>query len=109
MRHIEGMITATTAAPRIERPNEAMTPKEQPMKMSARNVDAYFSSLQALYDVSLEIPENQVLAIIGPSGCGKSTFLRCLNRMHEVAGGTMTGTILLDGEKTGDEDPVLLR
>ncbi len=46
----------------------------------------------------MDILPNRVLAIIGPSGCGKSTFLRCLNSMHEVAGGTMKGTIMLDGE-----------
>jgi phosphate transport system ATP-binding protein len=78
-------------------------------KMSARNINAYFGKTHALKDVSLDIPTNAVVAIIGPSGCGKSTFLRCLNRMHEVAGGTMTGAILLDGENTMDDDPVLLR
>ncbi len=78
-------------------------------KMSARNINAYFGKTHALKDVSLDIPTNSVVAIIGPSGCGKSTFLRCLNRMHEVAGGTMTGSILLDGENTMDDDPVLLR
>ncbi len=78
-------------------------------KMSARSINAYFGKTHALKDVSLDIPTNSVVAIIGPSGCGKSTFLRCLNRMHEVAGGTMTGSILLDGENTMDDDPVLLR
>src|SRR5512142_1685824 len=66
-------------------------------KISARNVNAFFGSVQALHNISLDIPGQRVLAIIGPSGCGKSTFLRCLNRMHEVGGGTMTGEILLDG------------
>ncbi len=79
------------------------------VKMSARNLNAFFGKTQALRDVSLNIPTNRVVAIIGPSGCGKSTFLRCLNRMHEVAGGKMTGTILLDGKNTLNDDPVMLR
>ena len=80
-----------------------------PAKMVARNVDAFFGKTQALRGVSLEVATNRVLAIIGPSGCGKSTFLRCLNRMHEVAGGTMKGTITLDGENIMQIDEVNLR
>jgi ABC-type multidrug transport system fused ATPase/permease subunit len=68
------------------------------LKMAAEGLNAYFGKTHALKDVTLSIPEHQVMAIIGPSGCGKSTFLRSLNRMHEVAGGTMTGKISLDGE-----------
>ena len=80
-----------------------------PAKMVAKNVDAFFGKTQALRNVSLEVATNRVLAIIGPSGCGKSTFLRCLNRMHEVAGGTMKGTVLLDGESIMEIDAVNLR
>jgi phosphate transport system ATP-binding protein len=79
------------------------------IKLEARNVNAFFGKTQALRNVSLAIQKNHVVAIIGPSGCGKSTFLRCLNRMHEVAGGTMTGSILLDGEDIHQNDPVYLR
>ena len=79
------------------------------VKLEARNVNAFFGKTQALRNVSLAIQKNHVVAIIGPSGCGKSTFLRCLNRMHEVAGGTMTGSILLDGEDIHQNDPVYLR
>jgi phosphate transport system ATP-binding protein len=77
--------------------------------MTARNINAFFGKVQALYDVNLDIAGNRVLAIIGPSGCGKSTFLRCLNRMHEVAGGTMTGTVELDGQNIYGTDAVLVR
>jgi phosphate transport system ATP-binding protein len=49
-----------------------------------RNLNAWFGSKQALYDINLEVPDKQTTAIIGPSGCGKSTFVRCLNRMHET-------------------------
>ena len=79
------------------------------VKVSAKNVEAFFGKTQALHGISLDIPRNTVVAIIGPSGCGKSTFLRCLNRMHEVAGGTRKGSILLDGGDIDDYDPVVLR
>jgi phosphate transport system ATP-binding protein len=78
-------------------------------KISARNVNAFFGKVQALHDVSLDVLRQGVLAIIGPSGCGKSTFLRCLNRMHEVAGGKMTGKVLLDGQDIYKGDAVMVR
>ncbi len=84
-------------------------PGSVPAKMHTVNLNAFFGKTQALRSVSLSIPRNSVVAIIGPSGCGKSTFLRCLNRMHEVAGGTLTGEIYLDGENTMEGDPVVLR
>ena len=80
-----------------------------PAKMVAKNVDAFFGKTQALRSVSLEVATHRVLAIIGPSGCGKSTFLRCLNRMHEVAGGTMKGKVMLDDENIMEIDAVNLR
>ena len=78
-------------------------------KMSTKNVEAFFGKSQALFGISLDIPAKNVVAIIGPSGCGKSTYLRCLNRMHEVAGGSRKGSIMLDGEEINDYDPVVLR
>jgi len=67
-------------------------------KMTVENLDFYYSAMQALYDVSMKVEENQVTALIGPSGCGKSTFLRTLNRMNETIPATrMTGTVRLDG------------
>jgi phosphate transport system ATP-binding protein len=82
---------------------------ERVPKMVAKDLNAFFGKTHALKDVSVDIYANRVTAIIGPSGCGKSTFLRCLNRMHEVAGGTIKGTILLDGGNVYDSDPVHLR
>jgi len=62
-------------------------------------VDFWYSDLQALKGVNLEMKEKCVTALIGPSGCGKSTFLRLLNRMNELIPGTrMKGTILMDGQ-----------
>jgi phosphate transport system ATP-binding protein len=70
----------------------------------------YYGSLQALHSVSLDIPANQITALIGPSGCGKSTFLRTLNRMYETTRNTRVhGTVLLDGEPIFSMDVTALR
>jgi len=67
-------------------------------KMAVRNLSFYYGKIQALHDVSLEIPERIVMAFIGPSGCGKSTFLRTLNRMNDVIPATrVEGEVLMDG------------
>jgi len=79
------------------------------IKISVKNLDAFYGKNKVLHNISIDIPKNKVLAIIGPSGCGKSTFIRCLNRMHEVVGGSIKGEILLDGEDLMKTDPVLLR
>jgi phosphate transport system ATP-binding protein len=63
------------------------------------NLNAYYGSLQAIRNVSLNFAANQVTAMIGPSGSGKSTVVRCINRMHEEIPGTRTeGRILLEAE-----------
>jgi phosphate transport system ATP-binding protein len=53
-------------------------------KISAKGVNVYYGEKHALKNISIEIGEKEVTALIGPSGCGKSTFLRCLNRMNDV-------------------------
>jgi phosphate transport system ATP-binding protein len=83
---------------------------QQPeIKISVKNLDAWYGKNKVLHNITMDMPSNQVVAIIGPSGCGKSTFIRCLNRMHEVVGGTISGSILLDGEDLSKNDPVQLR
>ena len=80
--------------------------------MSARHVNLWYGEKQALFDVSLDVPERQVTALIGPSGCGKSTFLRCLNRMNDVIDTCrLEGDIRLDGTDIYDKsiDVVQLR
>jgi phosphate transport system ATP-binding protein len=55
--------------------------------------------------VSLEVPANQITALIGPSGCGKSTLLRCLNRMNDlIPGATVQGSLLFRGQDLYDPD-----
>ncbi|MDH3454457.1 MAG: phosphate ABC transporter ATP-binding protein, partial [Desulfuromonadales bacterium] len=63
------------------------------------NLSFYYGTGQALFDISLSIPEREVTALIGPSGCGKSTFLRTLNRMNDIIPETrVTGDIIIDNE-----------
>ncbi len=72
-------------------------------KMGARDVNVFYDDKQVLFDVSLDIGENEVIAMIGPSGCGKSTFLRCLNRMNDtIVSCRIEGDINLDGENIYD-------
>ncbi|MCH1495469.1 MAG: phosphate ABC transporter ATP-binding protein PstB [Rubripirellula sp.] len=52
--------------------------------IEANNLNAWYGEFQALHEISLEIPKNQVTAFIGPSGCGKSTLLRWFNRMNDT-------------------------
>lgn len=78
-------------------PNEHAETEHQP-KFEVRRLNFYYGANQALFDVTVSIPERSVTALIGPSGCGKSTFLRTLNRMNDIIQGTrVEGTVLLDG------------
>ena len=77
---------------------------QQPV-FNIRNLDFYYGPVQALYHISLDIPTNQITALIGPSGCGKSTFLRCLNRMNDTIPGThVEGQIILNGMDIYSQD-----
>ncbi len=74
-----------------------------PARLKADGVNVFYGEKQALFDVSIDIPEKSVSAFIGPSGCGKSTFLRCINRMNDsIEGCRVTGDITLDGENLYD-------
>ena len=81
-------------------------------KFKARDVSVFYGDKRAIYDVSIDLGVNEVLALIGPSGCGKSTFLRCLNRMNDtIPDCRVSGAISLDNEDIYSKqmDPVLLR
>jgi len=68
------------------------------IRMESKKLNFNYGPKQALWDISLQIPEKTTTAFIGPSGCGKSTFLRCLNRMNDIIPDTLVdGDILLDG------------
>jgi len=75
------------------------------VKISVRNLKAYTKKQEILKDITLDIHENSVTAIIGPSGCGKSTFLRSLNRMNDFFEDiTVEGEVLLDNKNIYDKD-----
>lgn len=81
-------------------------------KIVASDVNVHYGEKHALKDVSLNIPERAVTALIGPSGCGKSTFLRCINRMNDtISICKVQGKITLDGHDIYDPklDVVQLR
>ncbi len=67
--------------------------------IEVRELNAFYGKVQALKNVSLQIPRKQVTVIMGPSGCGKSTLLKTLNRFLELTDGTkITGQVLIDGQ-----------
>jgi phosphate transport system ATP-binding protein len=112
------MTTTTTTITQEEQNNKHVTNDQtqqeidQTAKMQAINVNVWFGQKHVLKSVNLTVKPNTVTAIIGPSGCGKSTFLRCFNRMHELApNAKMTGKILLDCEDIYERkiDPVQIR
>ena len=91
----------------IERPGDAGEPC-----IDIRGLSFFYGEFKALDDVTLEICEREVTALIGPSGCGKSTLLRCLNRMNDlIPGSHAEGQILMDGKNILDpeQDVVDLR
>lgn len=66
-------------------------------KIKVNNLNLYYGKLKALNDVSINIKEKKVTALIGPSGCGKSTFLRCLNRMNDLIENVkIEGDVIID-------------
>ena len=62
--------------------------------MTVQGLDLWYGDHQALHDISMNIPEKSITALIGPSGCGKSTFLKTLNRMNDLIPGVkITGDV----------------
>lgn len=92
-------MTTKTAAEMAENATQTVgEPFAKNAKLAMRDVCVHYDQKQAVYDVSLDIAENEVVALIGPSGCGKSTFLRCLNRMNDTIDiCRVSGSIELDG------------
>ena len=94
-------VGATVGKPFVKNPRFVM-----------RNVNVFYAEDQAIFDVSLDIGDKEIIAMIGPSGCGKSTFLRSLNRMNDtIPICRVEGQIHLDGEDIYAKsiDPVKVR
>jgi len=84
--------------------------RDIPLRFQISNLNFFYGSKQALFDVTLRIPREKITALIGPSGCGKSTFLRTLNRMNDtIPHIRWTGDVLLDAQDIRALDVVALR
>lgn len=93
---LPGGVAVPPPAPLEPRPAPGLA-FSTPIRMEAGHVDFWYGRNQALFDISIRIPERSVTALIGPSGCGKSTFIRCLNRMNDIIPDTrIEGKLLLD-------------
>ena len=76
-----------------------------PVKMAAVDLSVYYGKFRALKNISMNIPENKITALIGPSGCGKSTLLRSFNRMNDLIQSThIEGEVILNGKNIYDPD-----
>ena len=74
------------------------------------NFNAYFGTNHIVKNVSFDVHKNTIASIIGPSGCGKTTYLRCINRMHELAeGANVKGEIYFHNDDIYKIDPIALR
>lgn len=96
------------------RPPQIKPPPEQPdaSAFAVKNLSMWYGAKEAIRTVTIDIPARRATAIIGPSGCGKSTFLRCLNRMHELApGARVSGEVLFEGRNlyAPEVDPASIR
>ena len=84
-------------------PSHSPSPESRTDFISIRNFNFFYGQKQALFDITLDIPERQVTAFIGPSGCGKSTLLRNLNRMNDLIEGiSHSGDIFVNGHSIYD-------
>jgi phosphate transport system ATP-binding protein len=103
----EPMPQSAMTPPAITRRPVTITPKTtaksaealEKTAISIERVNVWYGKAQAITNVSMQIPERRVTALIGPSGCGKSTLIRCLNRLNDLIEGLrVEGTILLGGQ-----------
>ncbi|SDF57655.1 phosphate ABC transporter ATP-binding protein PstB [Halorientalis regularis] len=103
--------TTTTAGESEEQIRDEWTDYrfDSPAKLSVEDLNVWYGDDHALKDVSMEIPEESVTALIGPSGCGKSTYLRCLNRMNDrIKAARIDGSVELDGMEIYDPNTNLV-
>lgn len=78
--------------------------------ISSKDFNAYFGNNHVVKNVNIEIPKNNIVAVMGPSGCGKTTYLRCINRMHElIPGAHSNGKMTINGEDIYAMHPIFAR
>ncbi len=97
--------------PIYQKPDEIYT-KDERKVFSAKNVNLYYAygKKHSLKDISIDVYEKKVLALIGPSGCGKSTLLRCFNRMNDLIDGCkIEGKIYYNDQDINDINTIYLR
>jgi phosphate transport system ATP-binding protein len=106
-------ISAPQARPAAQPDGAGQKPAPEPaLAVEARDFSFWYGATQALFGISLQVPEHRVTALIGASGSGKSTFLRSINRMNElIPGARQEGDVLLRGRSVyrKDQDVVHLR
>ncbi|MBD9184427.1 MAG: phosphate ABC transporter ATP-binding protein [Clostridiales bacterium] len=73
--------------------------------ITVKDLNLWYGQTRALKNITMDIPEKSITALIGPSGCGKSTFLRTLNRMNDLIPGVkITGEVRFRGENIFSAD-----
>jgi phosphate transport system ATP-binding protein len=78
--------------------------------IKSRKFNAYFGTNHVVKNVNIDIPKNNVVAVMGPSGCGKTTYLRCINRLHElIPGATCNGDMILNNDNVYNMHPIFVR
>lgn len=81
------------------------TATETSVEISVKSLNLWFGKFQALKNINIDIPKNQVTALIGPSGCGKSTFIKTLDRMNDLVDNVkITGEVVYQGRNILDSD-----
>ncbi len=100
---------AVPTAPHRVTPRVVMDPgpesAERPIMFDVGDLNVHYRDFHAVYDVSMEIRQHEITALIGPSGCGKSTMLRCFNRMNDlIEGARVTGSLRYHGIDLYGED-----
>jgi phosphate transport system ATP-binding protein len=102
----------------LSRPEITIATGARPSEESAetlfdiRDLSVYYGDFKAVKDVTIDVHQRHITALIGPSGCGKTTVLRCLNRMNDlVETARVEGTVLYHGVDLYDKrvDPVEVR
>src|SRR6202162_6119759 len=93
----------------VGRPELITVPGASSAKFRVDKLSFFYGKTQALKDVTFEVPEKRITAIIGPSGCGKTTLLRVFNRMYDlVPNARAQGSVILDGEDVLTTSKLLL-